>query len=194
MMLAAAASALSLVRGGQSDSTSSHWRSKMQASDRFEVWPCAKVLIARHRLAQKVNRHIQPAQRESTMPNTSARSADGDQAVARIFPPDLLSEAQSTLATLADIECRYETLSHHVDNRPRKKSACSKALQASLRRRQRRERQRAVKRLTAVHSRISKLIFDDLTSSASAGGVHGQRWDVSGLRGEVQQNAPRAFC
>lgn len=100
------------------------------------------------------------------MPNTSSRIADGDQAVARIFPPEMLIEAQSTLATLADIDCRYDTLSQHVVVQRRKRLASPDALQASLRRRQRRERQRAVQRLTAVHSRISKLIFDDLTSSA----------------------------
>ena len=100
------------------------------------------------------------------MPNISARSADGDQAVARIFPPYLLIEVQSTLASLADIDCRYDTLSQHVVVQKRRRLASPDARKASLRRRQRKERQRAVQRLTAVHSRISKLIFDDLTSCA----------------------------
>ena len=100
------------------------------------------------------------------MPSTVFGSADGDEAVARICPPALLREAQTTLATLTDIECRYETLSHHAEVRRRKRSPCPTALQGNLRRRERRERQRAVQRFTAVDSRISKLIFDDLTSHA----------------------------
>ena len=35
------------------------------------------------------------------MPTTFSGIAEGDLAVARIFPPDLLTEAQTTLATLA---------------------------------------------------------------------------------------------
>lgn len=80
------------------------------------------------------------------------------------YPPGLLEEAQQALSRLADLNFRYEGLMHRAEERARGQAL--HRLEERLKRRADRERQPAIRRLAAVHRRITELMFVDLRSAA----------------------------
>jgi hypothetical protein len=81
----------------------------------------------------------------------------------RIYPNELLSEAQDALAHLADIDLRYEKALEHVGDGGRR--APPSALQDRLMQRHQRERHRFEEKLSVIHKRISDFMLDDLRSN-----------------------------
>jgi hypothetical protein len=81
----------------------------------------------------------------------------------RIYPDDLLHQAQNVLAHLADIDLRYEKaalLARRSGGRH-----VSTASRERLEQRRRRERRHFEQQLTVIHERVSDIIMTDLRSS-----------------------------
>lgn len=81
----------------------------------------------------------------------------------RIYPNELLYEAQDALAHLADIDMRYEKALNHADEPRRKVDA--PVLHDRLVQRHQRERHRFEQKLSVIHRRISELMLSDLRSN-----------------------------
>jgi len=97
------------------------------------------------------------------MPDFGQRRLAYEVRPVRIYPDDLLHQAQNVLALLADIDLRYEKavlLAHKPGRRN-----VSTALRERLEQRRHRERRRFEQQLTVIHERVSDIIMTDLRSN-----------------------------
>jgi hypothetical protein len=85
----------------------------------------------------------------------------------RIYPDELLYEAQDALANLADIDLRYEKALNHADEAARRAGdrLLLNQLHDRLVQRHHRERHRVEEKLGVIHKRISELMMRDLRTN-----------------------------
>lgn len=78
------------------------------------------------------------------------------------YPDKLLPQIQDTLATLADIEARYETERKHLQTQAGS-DAATRCFAAELEGRYQRERESCIRQLAALHQRLGAITgFGDL--------------------------------